>query len=32
VLTLGPEGIAEITTFLDPELLPSFGLPDEIKR
>jgi RNA polymerase sigma-70 factor, ECF subfamily len=30
VLTLGGEGIAEITTFLDPELLPRFGLPDEI--
>ena len=30
VFTLGPEGIAEITTFLDPELPPSFGLPDEI--
>ena len=30
VLTLGREGIAEITTFLDPELLPRFGLPDEI--
>jgi RNA polymerase sigma-70 factor (ECF subfamily) len=31
VLTLGPEGIAENTTFLDPELLPHFGLPHEIE-
>jgi RNA polymerase sigma-70 factor, ECF subfamily len=30
VFTLGREGIDEITTFLGPELLPSFGLPDEI--
>jgi RNA polymerase sigma-70 factor (ECF subfamily) len=30
VLTLGREGIAENTTFLDPELVPSFGLPDRI--
>jgi RNA polymerase sigma-70 factor (ECF subfamily) len=30
VLTLGREGIAEITTFLGPELLPRFGLPDEL--
>ncbi len=30
VLTLDPEGIAEITTFLGPELLPRFGLPDEL--
>jgi RNA polymerase sigma-70 factor (ECF subfamily) len=30
VLTLDGEGIAEITTFLDPELLTSFGLPDEV--
>ena len=31
VLTLAREEIAEITTFLDPELLPRFGLPDEIE-
>ena len=31
VLTLDGEGIAEITTFLDPELLPRFGLPDELE-
>jgi RNA polymerase sigma-70 factor (ECF subfamily) len=30
VLTLGSEGIAEITTFLDPELGRRFGLPDEL--
>jgi RNA polymerase sigma-70 factor (ECF subfamily) len=30
VLTLEGEGIAEITTFLDPELRPSFGLPEEL--
>jgi RNA polymerase sigma-70 factor (ECF subfamily) len=30
VLTLGREGIAEITTFLGPGLLPLFGLPDQI--
>ena len=30
VLTLDPEGIAEITTFLGPELLARFGLPDEL--
>jgi RNA polymerase sigma-70 factor, ECF subfamily len=30
VLTLGREGIAGITTFLGPELLPSFGLPSEV--
>ena len=30
VLTLDDGGIAEITTFLDPELIPRFGLPDEI--
>jgi hypothetical protein len=29
VLTLDREGIAEITTFLDAELIPRFGLPDE---
>src|ERR671933_931759 len=29
VLTLEGGGIAEITTFLGPELLSSFGLPDE---
>jgi RNA polymerase sigma-70 factor, ECF subfamily len=28
VLTLDPEGIAEITTFLGAELLPRFGLPE----
>jgi RNA polymerase sigma-70 factor (ECF subfamily) len=31
VLTLAREGIAEITTFIGPELIPSFGLPDEIE-
>jgi RNA polymerase sigma-70 factor, ECF subfamily len=31
VLTLGAEEIAEITTFLDPELGPLFGLPDELR-
>jgi len=31
VLTLAREGIAEITTFLDPELFPRFGLPDQIE-
>ena len=31
VFTLGREGIAEITTFLGPEALPSFGLPDQIE-
>jgi RNA polymerase sigma-70 factor, ECF subfamily len=30
VLTLDGEGIAEVTTFLAPELLSSFGLPDEV--
>jgi RNA polymerase sigma-70 factor (ECF subfamily) len=30
VLTLDREGIAEITTFIDAELIPRFGLPDEI--
>jgi hypothetical protein len=30
VLTLDGEGIAEITTFLDPELIPRFGLPGAI--
>src|SRR5262245_2541345 len=30
VLTLEDGGIAEITAFLDPELLPRFGLPTEI--
>jgi RNA polymerase sigma-70 factor, ECF subfamily len=29
-LTLAEEGIAEITAFLDPELIPRFGLPEEI--
>jgi RNA polymerase sigma-70 factor, ECF subfamily len=31
VLTLGREGIAEITTFLGPEMVPRFGLPDQIE-
>jgi RNA polymerase sigma-70 factor, ECF subfamily len=31
VFTLVPEGIAEITTFLDPGLPPLFGLPDHIE-
>jgi len=31
VLTLAREGIAEITTFLGAELIPSFGLPDQIE-
>jgi RNA polymerase sigma-70 factor (ECF subfamily) len=31
VLTLVPEGIAEITTFLGPGLPPLFGLPDQIE-
>ena len=31
VFTLGREGIAEITTFLGPGALPSFGLPDQIE-
>ena len=31
VLTLAREGIAEITTFLEPGLLPRFGLPDQIE-
>ena len=30
VLTLDGTAIGEITTFLDPELIPRFGLPDEI--
>lgn len=30
VLTLGGEGFAEITTFLGPEMLSRFGLPDEV--
>jgi hypothetical protein len=30
VLTLNGEGITEITTFLGPELLSTFGLPDEV--
>ncbi len=30
VLTLEVEGIADITTFLDPELVPRFGLPAAI--
>jgi RNA polymerase sigma-70 factor (ECF subfamily) len=32
VLRLDREGIAEITTFMSPELIPSFGLPGEIER
>jgi RNA polymerase sigma-70 factor (ECF subfamily) len=31
VLTLDGTSIAEITTFLDPELIPRFGLPVEIE-
>jgi len=31
VLTLDRERIAEITTFLDAELVPRFGLPAEIE-
>jgi RNA polymerase sigma-70 factor (ECF subfamily) len=31
VLTIAGEGIAEITTFLDPGLFPRFGLPDRIE-
>jgi RNA polymerase sigma-70 factor, ECF subfamily len=31
VLTLGREGIVEITTFLGPEMMPRFGLPDQIE-
>ena len=31
VLTLGREGIAEITTFIGAELIPPFGLPSEIE-
>jgi RNA polymerase sigma-70 factor, ECF subfamily len=31
VLTLGREGIAEITTFLGPEMMPRLGLPDQIE-
>jgi RNA polymerase sigma-70 factor, ECF subfamily len=31
VLTLDGERIAEITAFLDAELLPRFGLPDELE-
>jgi RNA polymerase sigma-70 factor, ECF subfamily len=31
VLTLDGERIAEITAFIDAELLPRFGLPDEIE-
>jgi RNA polymerase sigma-70 factor, ECF subfamily len=31
VLTLGREGIAEVTTFLGSGLLPLFGLPDQIE-
>ena len=31
VLTLDRDGIAEITAFLDPGLIPRFGLPNEIE-
>jgi hypothetical protein len=31
VLTLAREGIAEITTFIGPELTALFGLPDQIE-
>jgi hypothetical protein len=31
VLTLAREGIAEISTFLGPGLLPRFGLADQIE-
>jgi RNA polymerase sigma-70 factor (ECF subfamily) len=31
VLTLDREWIADFTTFLDPGLLPAFGLPDQIE-
>ncbi len=31
VLTLGEEGIDEITTFLDPAFVSRFGLPDELE-
>jgi RNA polymerase sigma-70 factor (ECF subfamily) len=31
VLTLDETAIAEVTTFLDPHLIPRFGLPDEIE-
>ena len=31
VLTLDRERIADFTTFLDPGLLPTFGLPDQIE-
>jgi len=31
VLTLDGERIADYTTFIDPELIPSFGLPDQIE-
>jgi len=30
VLTLDGEGISEITTFLGPEVLSNFGLPEEV--
>ena len=30
VLTLGQEGIAEITTFIGPEMIRRFALPDEV--
>jgi RNA polymerase sigma-70 factor, ECF subfamily len=31
VLTLDGQLIADFTTFLDPELIPRFGLPEEIE-
>ena len=31
VLTLDGDGIADITSFIDPELVPRFGLPEEIE-
>jgi hypothetical protein len=31
VLTLDGDRIAEITTFPDAELIPRFGLPDEVE-
>jgi RNA polymerase sigma-70 factor (ECF subfamily) len=30
VLTLDDEGIADITSFIDPALVPSFGLPEQL--
>jgi RNA polymerase sigma-70 factor (ECF subfamily) len=31
VLTIDGDAIAEITTFIDPQLLPAFGLPNDIQ-